>query len=282
MKIKSIIILILLSILSAKADYKILCPYESIKILEKESSIKKFTGLNFLSKKIAETIIQKELNEELNSNINANLQIYTINRLKNGEFKGLSLKSNQIKYKAFSMSDFYAETICNYNKVIYTKKRVYYPTDLPFKYKGIITNEDINNVINSKYFQKELNRISLKLNNLTAFSIKSPLVKIEGDKLYFNIPVKTIFGNINLKFKAELEVKSNKIILKDITFNSKNNIINNNMISSIMNEINPIAYEIKSLNGKYCKIIVTEAKIKNGQIQTQGIFIINKNQGTNE
>ena len=124
---KKIILFLIIILFSntANADIcEVTCP--NINITENESLLNKVTGMNFISKKIIETAIEKEINEELNSKANADLKIYSVKKLKNGEFKGLKLKSEQIKYKALSLSNFEAETICQYNKVIFKKIIVKY------------------------------------------------------------------------------------------------------------------------------------------------------------
>ena len=270
------IIVILLFIFSLPVyaqNYNVVCPTESLDIIEKESVLNKITGLNFASKKIIEIAIEKVLNDEFyKSNINADLDIFNIKRLKNGEFENLTLKSKMLRYRALSMSDFYAQTICSYNKVVYQSKKIYFPIDIPLKFEGKITNLDIQNVINSKEFQRELKKISI---------IDTPVVVIENGFLNFTIPVKNLFSSkpFKVKFRASVEVKNNKIVLRNITFNSKSNIINENVIAPLLETINPISYEIEEANGKFCKLLITKAIIQGNEIITNGILVLNKNIG---
>ena len=258
-------------------DCTIVCPKESSQVIEGENLINKISGINFASKKLAETLIQKELKDELHSSFDADLDIFSVKKLKNGIFKSLTLKSRKIEYRALYMNNFTAQTICPYNKIIYKKSRLYYPDDLPFKFKSTITNENIQSTINSYEFQKEIERNSVSFNGVKGFELKSPTVKIINDKLYFEIPVKTFFGGFKIKFNTDIAVENNKIILKDIAFNSKSNIMSNSMAGYLINKINPISYEIDSINTKYCKIYLKGIKIQNNKIDVSGIFIINKN-----
>ena len=178
-----------------------------------------------------------------------------------------------------SLTDFYAQSICPFNKVVYTNKRIYFQHDIPFKYKAKITNTDIQNIIQSKEFQNELKRSSIKINGVKVFEFKQPIVEIKNNKLFFQIPVKTMFGSVKIKFYTDIEVQNDKIVLKNITFSSKSNIISDSMLEPVLTTINPISYETKSLNGKFCNIHITEAKISDNIIYINGIFIINKNYG---
>lgn len=271
---KLVLLFCLFLILPANArNYNIVCPSESLSIIEKESVINKITGLNFASKKIVEVAIQKVLNDEFyKSNINADLDIFNIKRLKNGEFKALSLKTENLRYRALSMSDFHAQTVCSYNKVVQQNKKVYFPIDLPLKFEGTITNLDIQNVLNSEEFQRELKKISI---------LKTPKVVINNGFLDFTIPIKNPFSSkpLDVKFRADIAVENNKIVLRNITFNSKSNIINNDVLSPLLGTINPIAYEIDAANSKFCKLLITKAIIYGNEIKTNGVLVINKNIG---
>ncbi len=271
---KLVLLLSFFMILPVNAqNYNVVCPSESLSIIEKESVINKITGLNFASKKIVEIAIEKVLNDEFyKSNINADLEIFNISRLKNGEFAGLTLKTKNLRYRALSMSNFYAQTICGYNKITQLNKKVYFPINLPLKFEGTITNLDVQNVLNSEEFQRELRKISI---------IETPTVVIENGFLNFTIPIKNPFSSkpINVKFRADISVENNKIVLRNITFDSKSNIINNDIIAPLLATINPIAYEIDVANGKFCKLLITKAIIHGNEIKTNGVLVINKNIG---
>ncbi len=276
MKMFVILFLLFMSVSSCFAqDYNIQCPRESLSSIEGESIIKKVTGLSFTSKKIAEIIIQSELNRALSSGFKADLEIFNIKRLKQGEFKSLTIENEQIKYRALSLSDFSAQTLCPFNSVIYQNKRIYYSHDIPFKFSAVITNEDIQHTLMSDEFQKELN----KVNQIQGFEISTPLVEIKDNYIYFSLPVKTFLSKnpFHIKLKADLEVENNKLVLKNIKFISRSNIINISMLSSLINCLNPLAYEFNTFSSKYFKMDLTNAKIIDNKIKANGIFIINRN-----
>lgn len=278
-KIICTLICILISLTAYGNSCNVTCPSETMKVIEDENVFLKVTGINFLTKKIIETAIEKELKDELNSKFNAELDIFTLKRLKNGEFKNLLLASDNFRYKAMSVSDFKAETICPYNQIVYKNKKVYYPNDLPFKFNANITNNDIKNIIKSKEFQKQIQRSSVKINGFNTFEIQEPNVIINNGQLEFALPIKTFLSNEPFIFniKSNINVTNNKIVLKDTTFSSNSNIINIDILGGIINQVNPVAFQINSINSKYCKIYITSAKIQGNIIKTEGIFIINKN-----
>lgn len=270
---------ILISLTAYGNSCNVTCPSETMKVIEDENVFLKVTGINFLTKKIVETAIEKELKDELNSKFNADLDIFTLKRLKSGEFKNLLLISDNFRYRAMSISDFKAETICPYNQIIYKNKKVYYPNDLPFKFNANITNNDIKNIIKSKEFQKQIQRSAVKINGFTTLEVQEPIVTIKNGQLEFSIPIRTFLSNepFIMNLNSNIEVANNKIMLKDTTFSTNSNIINIDILGGIINQVNPVAFQINSIDSKYCKIYITSAKIQGNIIKTEGIFIINKN-----
>lgn len=278
-KIICTLICILISLTAYGNSCNVTCPSETMKVIEDENVFLKVTGINFLTKKIVETAIEKELKDELNSKFNADLDIFTLKRLKSGEFKNLLLISDNFRYRAMSISDFKAETICPYNQIIYKNKKVYYPNDLPFKFNANITNNDIKNIIKSKEFQKQIQRSAVKINGFTTLEVQEPIVTIKNGQLEFSIPIRTFLSNepFIMNLNSNIEVANNKIMLKDTTFSTNSNIINIDILGGIINQVNPVAFQINSIDSKYCKIYITSAKIEGNIIKTEGIFIINKN-----
>ena len=278
-KIICTLICILISLSAYGNSCNVTCPSETMKVIEDENVFLKVTGINFLTKKIIETAIEKELKDELNSKFNADLDIFTLKRLKNGEFKNLLLASDNFRYKAMSVSDFKAETICPYNQIVYKNKKIYYPNDLPFKFNANITNNDIKNIIKSKEFQKQIQRSAVKINGFTTLEVQEPIVTIKNGQLEFSIPIRTFLSNepFIMNLKSNIEVANNKIMLKDTTFSTNSNIINIDILGGIINQVNPVAFQINSIDSRYCKIYITSAKIQGNIIKTEGIFIINKN-----
>lgn len=270
---------ILISLTAYGNSCNVTCPSETMKVIEDENVFLKVTGINFLTKKIVETAIEKELKNELNSKFNADLNIFTLKRLKSGEFKNLLLTSDNFRYRAMSISDFKAETICPFNQIIYKNKKVYYPNDLPFKFNANITNNDIKNIIKSKEFQKQIQRSAVKINGFTTLEVQEPIVTIKNGQLEFSIPIRTFLSNepFIMNLNSNIEVANNKIMLKDTTFSTNSNIINIDILGGIINQVNPVAFQINSIDSKYCKIYITSAKIQGNIIKTEGIFIINKN-----
>jgi hypothetical protein len=247
-----------------------------MKKIEKESLINKYTGLSFAGEKLVETILAHEIDKELNSKINAKLKSFNLRQLRNGEFEALTLKGKTIKYKSFSMSNFNACTICKYNRVIYTGTRVYYPDNLPFNFTADITNKDVENALNSEKFQKAIAKPVAKVNGISLITLNKPYIEIKDGRIHYLLPIKTIFGGLNIKFNSDITVKNNTIMLTDIKFDFIGPFSVKNF-DSLSDKINPFKYELSSLKGKYCKIYVTKAKISDNIINTEGIFIINKN-----
>lgn len=243
------------------------------------NTVNKISAFGFLAKKIVEKAIEFELKKEFNSKFNADLSVETFDKLKNGEFKSLILKSNNVKYDALSVTNFVANTKQIKNKIIYKNKRVYFPIEIPFDFKGVITNEDINFALNSVRFKKQLDKASVKVSGKKLFSFDIPQIELKDNLMYCTLPVKSLLfkKSLNLNFSADVEVENNKIILKNITFTQKSNIINSEVLVSLLSNSNPISFELTKTNSKYCKLDLSKAKIIGNKIDLSGTFTLNKN-----
>ena len=241
--------------------------------------VNKISAFGFIAKKIVEKAIEFQLKKEFDSKFNADLTVESFDKLKNGEFKSLILKSNNVKYDALSVTDFVANTKQIKNKIIYKDKKVYFPIEIPFDFKGVITNDDINFALNSVRFKKELEKASIKINGKKIFSFDVPAIELKNNLIYATLPVKSMLfkNSINLNFYADVEAENNKIILKNITFTQKSNIINSELLVSLFAHSNPISFELTKTNSKYCRLDLSKAKITGDKIDLSGTFTLNKN-----
>lgn len=259
----------------------IVCPYKSLKMMDNESVLNRITGLSFLSKKIVETAIQKEIKRETGFNIDASINLFSIKALKKGEFKELKLKGKNLHYESFSLAGFEAQTICPYNKVVLKDNKIYYPQDMYMKFKGEINNQDIQNVINSEEFKTAVSKVSLKVFGIKGASILPPKIEINQGFVFFDVPIQTLFLKkpIDIKMYSEIGVKNNKIELKNINVGDSTDSAFNDIIKPALNVINPFLYNVNSANNKYSKLSVTKAQISDNIINIEGIVTVKKNYG---
>ena len=79
--------------------------------IEENNTVNKISVFGFLAKKIVEKAIEIELKNEFNSKFYADLTVESFDKLKNGEFKSLILKSNNVQYDALSVTNFVANLV---------------------------------------------------------------------------------------------------------------------------------------------------------------------------
>lgn len=275
-----ILFLFLLSGISY-ANNEIVCPAGILNIQDKETVVNKISGVNFVVRKTVEKIIKSEIKKELGLNVNATLEIFSINSLKNGEFKELKLRGKNLRYGSFSLSGFEAQTICPYNKVVLKNGRIYYPESLNLKYTGKITNADIQYIINSDKFKNAVSKISFNVFGKSGAGLLMPKVEIKQGFLFFDIPVQAFFLKkpVEIKLYTEIEVIDNKIILKNIKSENLKNGFFYDILNPVLNILNPLLYNINAVNGKYCNVTVTNAQISDNIINVNGIITVNKNYG---
>ncbi len=271
-----ITLIILLNSLNVYAyDYSIYCQTKS-DIKESRNLFKK---INTVPKNIIEFAISKDLNKQFNGDFKVDLDLYSLKRLKNGEFKKLNVESPKAVYEGMSLSSFKAGSLCEYNRVVYKNHRAYYPNPLPMAFNAEITNKDLEYIVKSQEFKEKVLDKGITINGKKIFQLLEPKITIKNSKVNLKMPVKTIFSKkvLNINLKADIEVADNNILLKDISFSKNSNIIVMDIVDYFKK--NPIAITNSALDSKFCKIYISQAKITGNAIKAEGIFIINKDYG---
>ncbi len=275
-KISVFIIILLLSCLKNYAyDYDIYCKSRA----ETNEGKNIFGKINTMPVNIIEFAISKNLNKQFNGDFKADLSLFGLKRLKNGEFKKLKLESPRIEYHGMSLSSFKAESLCRYNRVIYKNHRVYFPDSLPMSFNAEITNKDLEYIVKSGEFKQKALLNGIKINGKDLIKLLEPQITVQDSKIYLKFPVKTIFSKkiTDINLTAGVKAEDNNILLNDISFLKNSNIIVIDVADYFKK--NPIAITNSALDGRFCRIYISQAEVAGNVIKAEGIFIINKDYG---
>lgn len=277
---KKIILLFIILVLNCSFSYSAGTIYNTDTDVITSGLLSKIPGVNFATTKIYEKMIQIQLNKELDAKFSVNLDIFNFDMLKQGIFKSVKVSAPHISYKGLSLSELTAYTLNDKNRIIYKDKKIYYPEEMPFYFEGKIGNDDIQNILSSDIFLKKLNAVNEKYSMF--FEINVPAVEINSGRIYFDIPVSTIFRKkpVRIKLNSDVYVENNEIVLKNIAFSSKGNIIDINKFDKIAENLNPLKFKQGSLKSSFCNINIKSAKIEDDKINILGELFINANYGS--
>lgn len=244
------------------------------------SGISNVTGINFTMTKLAELQMQHILKKELNSNFNVELYSFGGKNLIDGKFKKLTISSKKIKSDDVNLRDFYGETLCGYNRVVFKDDSIYFAENFLFGFKGKMTNEDFQHTILSDEYKKAINNFQHNILGTSFFKLSDPVVEIKNNRIYMSVNV--TFSNfistktITLKTNYALELKNGKIVITDIQYSDAFGISKNAMYT-LLNILNPFKMRIALDENNTMTIFMRDFKIENNEINFAGIILLPKN-----
>lgn len=244
------------------------------------SGISNITGVNFTMTKLAELQMQHILKKELNSNFNVELYSFGGKNLIDGKFKKLTLSAKKIKADDINLRDFYGETLCGYNRVVFKDDSIFFDENFLFGFKGKMTNEDFQHTILSDDYKKAINNIRLDIFGASFFRLSDPVVEIKNNRIYMSI--KVTFSNfiaektITLKTNYALELRNGKIAITDIQYSDALGISKNAMYT-LLNILNPFKMRIPLDENNTMTIYMRDFKIENNIINFAGILLLPEN-----
>lgn len=239
------------------------------------------SGTNFLLTKIVEATFQKELKKEMQSNFNVEIKAYGAKNFLDGKFKNLTVESKKINSQNVSATNFYANSLCDYNHIILKDDKLYFAENFLLEYSSEITDNDLKRTVLSPNYLNLINKIDLSLGGLTLFKIHEPTIEIKNNRIYMSAKMTnmTFYGTKTQIFKmnSKLKVQDEKIVFTDVNIGSNNYGLSQSFVLSMINNLNPFVFNFKIDDNNRAKIKVKDLKIENNTIYVKGIVIIPKN-----
>lgn len=274
--------LILVTQASYGYDYSNMCapkPYPVSKGIAKFFS--NATGIKFLFTEVAELEVKQALKKDFGSNFDVELKAYGAKNLLDGKFKSLEIKSKKIAFPGVRISNFNAQTLCDYNHIVLKGKDIYFAQNLLMKYSATISNEDFKAIVLSKEYLDNLNKMNISIGNRVIFKIFDPEACIENNRVKLKFKIMTPFFITSEVTEVALDtglmIEDEKIVFADINLGSDSNRINLSKILPIINKLNPLTSEIyvsKTTKGIFK---IKNVKVAQNKILVDGLFIIPKN-----
>lgn len=288
MKIDKFIIFLfifLLSVNSVKAseNWSSYCvqPYDLS--LKGTQILTNITGMSFLSRSIANSVIKNELKKASGTNgFKVKMKTYSAKDLLDGRFKSLNITGKNLDIDGLHISNFSADTVCDFNYVKATTKSVTFKDNFIMKYNLDITEDDLRKTVISDDYVKKLKSLNLNILGLNLFELKNVDVKLENNKFYYMLGMNNKIFNksipLNLVISANVAIVNGKIKTRHITlenFNTK--LISISQASKLLNLINPLSFTINIAGNSNSKITLSNMIIQDKKIILDGILFIPKN-----
>ena len=136
------------------------------------------TGMNFISKAVANSIIKKELKKSTGAKgFKVKMNSFSAKDLANGRFKGLDISGENLDFDGVYVSKFNANTVCDFNYVKATTKDVKFKENFIMKYNMIISDVDLRKTLLSKNYLTFLNSLNVKVGALNLMELNISAIK---------------------------------------------------------------------------------------------------------
>lgn len=237
-------------------------------------------GLNLTSEKAAQRILKREISKVAeNDHLKVKLDSYSSKDLKNGIFKSLSIKGENININDIYLSSLEMNTLCDFNYIKQSKDDIIFMEDFPMSFNITVSDTDINNTMKSSKYQKIIN----DLNNLASsygagIKISSSRISIKANKLYYVLGVSIPFVRKEQKLiiNTDLRVKNGKIDFVNTKLVSNSFSLDLRKVDFILNYLNPLDFSVNILDNKDAKVSVNNVDIRNNVVVADGVVVIPK------
>lgn len=280
-KLAVIFVMLLMSTVAANADCSdFQCPAE----YKTSNGFSKFmgsvTGTNFVARKTAESIVKKSIERNSKGDFDVEIDSFSAADLAAGRFKSLKITGKNIVSDDVYLSYLNLKTICDYNYIIYDKKNktATFKENFGMTFGAVMTEDDINNSMNSTSYKRLLDDINTIGKNTMLYNIKSSRVQFANNKLLYVLKVgfPLVGGTKTIVISSDVNVHNGKIVLAETEVMNEKLKVDLSKITYLLNNLNPLNFSLKILENKDANLQVQEAVIKDNKINVNGIITVDK------
>ena len=236
------------------------------------------TGYNFTSKKIAQSIIKRDIGKSLESkNLKVKLDSYSTKDLKNGIFKSLSITGDNVDSDGIYLSSLKMQTLCDFNYIQESSDgEVVFKEDFPMSFEMTMSADDLNKTLQSARYQRVIDNINKY--SLGGIKISSTKVDIVGDHFYYIIYVSLPFVRNEKKIiiGADISAENGQIDYSKAYLTASSMRLDMSKIDFLLDYLNPLEFSVNILNNRDAKVYVSDLKIEDNIVKTSGIIVIPK------
>lgn len=264
----------------AGCDYTGMCAPQAYNLSSRGCQItSNVTGMTFLTEKIAQAVIKKELKKATKEKFKVEMKSYSANDLLNGRFKSLKITGKNLDIEGTYISSLKMETLCGFNYVEIKKNTLKFKENMVMQLAMEISDTDLRKTVKSTGYLEKLNKINLSGMGITFFKLSGADVQIKNNKLYFTIKVTSPMSSnpVSILVRSDLKVEDGRIVLTKVDFVNLFTVIDLSKITYILNALNPLTFSMDILNNKGSKISVQNVDIIGDRIFIKSNIFIPKN-----
>ena len=240
------------------------------------------TGMNFLSRAIANSVVKSELKKSTGAKgFKVKMNSFSAKDLAAGRFRGLDISGDNLDFDGVYVTQFNANTVCDFNYVKATTKDIKFRENFIMKYNMTISDVDLRKTLLSKNYLTFLNSLNIKVGPMNLMELKDVDVKLKADKFYFILKMNNqIFGRnvpVTLYMSSKMKIENGQFKVSEVTFENFNQKISLTQLTNVLNLINPLNFTVDVLNNKNTKLALNNFDIKGNKIMLDGTVFVPKN-----
>lgn len=240
------------------------------------------TGMNFLSRAIANSVVKSELKKSTGAKgFKVKMNSFSAKDLAAGRFRGLDISGDNLDFDGVYVTQFNANTVCDFNYVKATTKDIKFKENFIMKYNMTISDVDLRKTLLSKNYLTFLNSLNIKIGPMNLMELKDVDVKLKADKFYFILKMNNqIFGRnvpVTLNMSSKMKIENGQFKVSEVTFENFNQKISLTQLTNVLNLINPLNFTVDVLNNKNTKLALNNFDIKGNKIMLDGTVFVPKN-----
>lgn len=262
----------------AQCEYECVAPYNLNN--KARALVSTVTGANWLIENRIESILKKEVLKIASAdNLKINVDSYSPKDLKNGIFKSMEVKGNNVVLNNIYLDSLNLKTLCDFNYIRQSGKEIIFVEAMPLSFDLTMSPDNINKTIqNDKYKKivKDLNKLGLSYG--FGLEISSTKVSIKNNKFYYVIGFEIPFVSKEQKIvvQADLRVKDGQIDFANTQLVSNKFNLNLKKLDFMLNYMNPLEFSVNIFDNKDAKVNVKNVEVIDNVVHADGTIVVPK------
>lgn len=283
---KKLILIITLMVFFASpsfaiCDYSNFCAPKPYALSSKTGQIfSKGIGATFLSERVAQSIVRKELKKATKANFNVKIKSYSFKDLAQGKFKSLKISGKDLNFDGVYLTSLDVQSLCDFNYVQYNKNPIRFNENMALGFTTVISDQDLMKTMKSTGYLDSLNCVNVEGCGITFFKLSGADVKIKNNKLYFTVRVTSqllLARPLDISVATSLKIEDGRIVLTKIDLGNLPKGIDLSRLTYQLNAMNPLAFTLEVLENKNTKMCIKNVRIDGDRITVTGNIFIPKN-----
>lgn len=262
----------------AECNYECVAPYNLNN--KARAVVSTVTGANWFIKNRLESILKKEVLKIASAdNLKIKIDSYSPKDLKNGIFKSMEVKGDNVVVNNIYLDSLALKTLCNFNYIRQSGKEIVFVEAMPLSFDLSMSPENINKTIqNDKYKKiiKDLNKLGTSYGY--GLEISSTKISIKNNKLYYVISFEIPFVTKEQKIviQADLKIKDGNIEFYNTQLVSNKYNLSLKRLDFILNYLNPLEFSVHIFDNKDAIVNVKNVEIIDNVVHAAGTIVIPK------